>query len=178
MRVRNKKIVVLTTIIIFISSLLIVGMKIKKEKWKEDKRKYLLEQQMLKQELEPFMEEARNVMRGEKMGSGQMSYYEFHQEGYENVTAIEADANIVVAEINGDKGTLVVEYYINRLDKNGKKISWAGSVGSVWKIEKGENGSWALVDIPNSEGGEELVKEVEKLTEKMRKYGEAVPYDD
>lgn len=41
-----------------------------------------------------------------------------------------------------------------------------------------EVGYWILVDIPHSEGGEELVKEVEKLTEKMRKYGETVPYDD
>lgn len=40
--------------------------KIWKEKREEEKRKYLLEQQYIKQELEPFMEEARAVMRGDK----------------------------------------------------------------------------------------------------------------
>ena len=167
---KKRKIVTTVAVMVFIVVLVAAGIKIQKKMWEKEKKEYLAEQERLKQELEPFMEEARAVMRGEKTATGELAYYNFYQEGYEDVTSIDADANIIVAEIHGDKGALVVEYHIEYLDKNEKRVSGGGSLGHVWKIEKAEDGSWVLVDIPHAEGGEESVKEAEKLMKKLRKY--------
>lgn len=168
----NKKSIIIVVIIVAIIVLLILIQRNQRKKWEEEKKGYLSEQQRLKEELEPLMEEARMVMRGEKMATGALALYNFEQDGYENIADIDVDVDIIVAEINGNEGTLVVEYHIHRLDDTGKKVSWNESLGTIWRIEKEKDGSWVLVDTPYPEGGEDAMKEVEKLTKKLRMFKE------
>lgn len=162
--------------IVFISVLAVVLIVcIQKKKWEEERREYLFEQQSIKKELEPLMEEARSVMRGEKQEKRNfLKIYNFHQEGYKDVVDIDADAEIVVADMQGEKGTLVVTYFIRRLNKDGEIVSWnecgGESVGTIWEIEKQGDGRWEIINIPYPEGGEDSMKEVEKLIEKFKKY--------
>lgn len=166
----NKKSIIIVIIIVVLIVLLVLIQQ--RKKWEEEKKGYLSEQQTLKEELEPLMEETRMVMRGEKKATGVLALYNFERDGYENIADIDADVDIIVAEINGNEGTLVVEYHIHRLDDTGKEVSWNESLGTIWKIEKEKDSRWALVDIPYPEGGEDAMKEVEKLTEKLRMYKE------
>lgn len=164
--------------IVFISVLAVVLIvciqKSQKKKWEEERREYLFEQQSIKKELEPLMEEARSVMRGQKTETGEMALYNFSPDGYYgNVSHIDADADIIVADIQGDKGTLVITYYIHRLDKTGECISSEDCDIMVWEIAK--NGVWELVNVPDPLGGDR--ERAEKLMEKMMAYG-VVEYNE
>ena len=136
----------------------------------KNKREYMLEQLRCKEELEPLMEEARGVMRGEKMATDALEIYNFKKEGYyENVKEIDANANIVVADIKGNEGTIVVDYEIDRLNGNKKKISWAGGL-CIWNIYKDTKNEWRVARIPYPEGADEEVEEINKMMKKMFKY--------
>lgn len=165
--------------IVFISVLGIVLItfiyKSQKKKWEAERQYYLIEQQSIKKELEPLMEEARSVMRGEKQErENLLKIYNFHQDGYKDVVSIDADAEIVVADMQDGKGTLVVTYFIHQLNKDGEIVSWdecgGESVGTIWEIERQEDGRWEVIDIPYPEGGEDSMKEVEKLVKKLKEY--------
>lgn len=137
--------------------------------YEKNKREYMLEQLRCKEELEPLMEEARSVMRGEKMATDELEIYNFEKDLFEDVEEIDADVNIVVADIKGNEGTIVVDYEIDRLNGNKKKISWAGGL-CIWNIYKDTKNEWRVSQIPYSEGGEEAVQEINKMMKKMYKY--------
>ena len=176
MHVRNKKkiVAIMGIVVIIICIVLVPVHKMLRKKWEKDRKEYLLKQQQLKQELEPFMEEAKKVMRGQKTETGEMALYNFSPDGYyENVSYIDADADIIVADIQGDKGTLVITYYIHRLDKTGECISSEDCDIMVWEIAKNE--TWELVNVPDPLGGDR--ERAEKLMKKMMEYG-VVEYNE
>lgn len=167
----KKNLIILSGLVTLTVCLLSIQLNtIRKEKWERDKKEYLFEQQQLKQEMEPLMKEAKEVMRGEKTATGELALYNFQGDGwYENIVSIDADVNIIVAEINGNKGSLVVEYYIHRFDKSGKKVSWSESDACVWHIAK-EDDKWILAEVPDPIGGAR--DEARRLMTKMYEFGE------
>ena len=115
------------------------------------------------------MEEARSVMRGEKMATDELEIYNFKKDLFEDVEELDADVNIVVADIKGNEGTIVVDYEIDRLNGNKKKISWAGGL-CIWNIYKDTKNEWRVARIPYPEGADEEVEEINKMMKKMYKY--------
>lgn len=174
MDVLNKKIItgivgIIVIMVVMICLLKKPVYKWRREKWNEKRKEYLMEQQRLKQELEPFMEDARKVMRGEVTATGELALYNFEPEDYENVTELDANAEIIVADIHGDRGSIVITYYIRRLNKNGKCISSESSDASVWIVSKTKEGKWKLEEDPDPIGGNR--EEAERLLKKMIEYG-------
>lgn len=106
--------------------------------------------QIQKKELEPLMKEIQLIMKGEAFAEKKtpLALFNYSKESYPDVIKIDADAELVEAELAGDEGTMIIKYEIEYYDINGECKMKANSLNQMIKIKK-IDGKWQVIKIIN-----------------------------
>lgn len=114
------------------------------------KKEYEKEQTRLKKELEPLMKEIQLIMKGEVFAEKKtpLALFNYSKESYPDVIKIDADAELVEAELTGDEGNMTIKYEIEYYDINGECKMKANSLNQMIKIKK-IDGKWQVIKIIN-----------------------------